>query len=73
MISAKPRAISAARALWPSLRPIDDAAGDGEHVLHRAADFRADEIVGEIGPEGRACDQRLQEIAAKLCIGRPPA
>ena len=37
--------MSAARALSPKPRPIDDAAGDRQHVLDRAADLGADQIV----------------------------
>ena len=35
-------------------RALDDAAGDREHVLDRAADLRADDVVETIGPESRA-------------------
>ena len=39
-------------------QPLDHAAGDGEHVLDRAADFRAGDIVGVIGSEGGPGDER---------------
>ena len=61
VISARPRVISAARAFSPGRRgspslrrqAVDQAGGDGQHVLHRAADLDADRV-------GRAVDaQRL--------------
>ena len=38
------------------LEALDHAAGDREHVLDRAADFGADQVVAVIGAEGRPGD-----------------
>ena len=71
VISAKPREISAARAFWPSRAALDHAAGDGEHVLDRAADLGAGDVVGQIGPEAGPGDARRP--AARRAPGpRPP-
>ena len=48
-----------------------DAAGDGQHVLHRATHLRADGIGGEIGPEGRRCRAPARDRGRGL--HRPPA
>ena len=45
-ISASPRVMSAASALWPSPSAFDDAGGDRDDVLQRAADLDADDVVG---------------------------
>ena len=49
--STKPRVTMAAWALAPSAGAGDDAGGDGQDVLQRAADLDADEIVGGIAAE----------------------
>ncbi len=52
--------------------PLDHAAGDGEHVLDRAADLGAGDVVGQIGPEAGPGDPRRP--AARRAPGpRPPA
>ncbi len=51
--SAKPRVIKRGARAVAKLAPVRHAAGDGDDVLHRAADFRADQIVGYVGAEGR--------------------
>ena len=50
--------------------PLDHAAGDGEHVLDRAADLGAGDVVGEIGPEIGPGDARDQPLAERLVLDR---
>ncbi len=59
----------------------DDAGGDGEHVLHRAADLDADDVGLGVGAEGRASRAsgrdraRSASSAAAMvtAVGRPRA
>ena len=59
--------------------PFDHAAGYGQHVLDRAADLRPDQVVGQIGAEGRGRDGLGQGRAARppsaqarvTAVGRP--
>ena len=44
---------------------LDDAAGDGEHVLHGAADLGAGDVVGQVRPEGGGTDHRDQSLAKR--------
>jgi hypothetical protein len=53
---------SAARAFSPA-RAVAQAGGDGQHVLHRAADFGADQVVVGIDPHRRPVEGRHQRIA----------
>ncbi len=45
---------------------LDDGAGDGQDILHRAADLGADHVVGQIGPERRPRDGLDQGPAQRL-------
>ena len=47
---------------------LDDAGGDRQHVLHRAAQRHAHDIVGPVGPE-HAGGERGGEVAAEGGIG----
>ena len=67
--SAKPRVISPACALLPSCAPGDDAAGDGEHVLHRAAELRAEHVVRPVEPQ-RAAAERVGDRMPDLLASR---
>ena len=51
VISASPRAISAARALSPERAARNHAAGNRKHVLHRPGEFHAAKVVGRVGAE----------------------
>jgi hypothetical protein len=53
----RPGAVAEAAALG-------DAAGNGEHVLDRAADLHADDIVGGVDAEGRQTQGFRQPPAA---------
>ncbi len=57
-VSASPRVISAARALWPKREPVARAGGDRQHVLHRAADLDAGDVVALVGAQRVAAQQR---------------
>ena len=75
------RARSAPRAHSGRARALDHAAGDGEHVLDRSADFRAGDVVAEIDAEGgqrdagRAAVRRApaSSHASVTAVGRPAA
>ena len=55
-ISASPRVMSAASALWPETEAFHDAGGDRDHVLERAAEFHAGHVAARIQPQ-RAPDR----------------
>jgi hypothetical protein len=63
VISAKPRVISAARALSPEAGADGDAGGQRDDVLERAAQFRADDVVREVEPQPPGREPRLQVLA----------
>ena len=80
-IRRNPRVISAAAALAPSLRPVDDAGGDRQHVLGRAADLDAAHVGRMIGPErrraerarklGRAASRRAAQASRRSAARAP--
>ena len=80
-ISASPRVISAARALWPKPRPSASAGRDREHVLDRAADLDAGDVVGLVDAQRVAAQQRrglraratASVAAATSAVGSPRA
>ena len=45
----------------PEAQPFHDARRDGDHVLHRAADLHADDIVAAVQAEERAAELVLHE------------
>ena len=49
---------------------LDDAAGDGEHVLDRAADLGAGDVVGQIGAEAGPGDARDEPLAQRPVLDR---
>jgi hypothetical protein len=49
---------------------LDHSAGDGEHVLDRAADLRADHVVRKIGPEPGAGDPVAEPLAERPVLDR---
>ena len=50
---------------------LDHAAGDREHVLDRAADLRAGDIVGDVDAEGRLGDPLAQPLGQRAVLARP--
>ncbi len=69
VISAEPRVSSAARALSPRPAPDGDAAGDGDDVLQRAAQFDAGHIGAAVKAQGRRGKLRLQATGDRV-VGR---
>ncbi len=63
--SAKPRVIRAALGAAAQARALDDAAGDGQDVLHRPAGLGADHVVGQVGAERRGGDALRPGAAAR--------
>ena len=55
VISARPRVISAARAFCPRPRPSQMPAAIAMHVLHRAADLDADQVVAGVDAQPPRC------------------
>ena len=49
---------------------VDHPAGDREHVLDRAADLRAGNVVAEVDPEGRQGDPVAKGLGKLLVLGR---
>ena len=58
--SARPRVMTAARVLSPTPRPWAMPAGDRDHVLERAAQLAADDVVVGVDAEQPALQERLR-------------